>query len=256
MAKPEQVELQPLADRVWAALAPELWDALPRVTYDWQRASQNLEEKLQSLFPPGPISEPLDPVERNLALRKRIALKLASAGVEELYPLFVGIVRGWGRIGGGKKGKDDPLRAWAQELEGFAPETVKRFLDKWGVERVSSWSKILAFADSERYAIYDTRVALTLNIGLRAIGDCRQFHLPVSRSKLVFRASAVLGTVDRPLGYLDYLAFLRAVVSQRAETLLSAETALFAAAPPLAAGLMSEIDSHLNQGCAISCRGS
>lgn len=245
--KRAQTALQQLSDTEWLALAPKLWDVLPQVAYDW-KMSADVEAKLRTLVPCEGLSfVDQGPLERNQALRDRIAPRLASANVSELHQLSDWIVRDWGKI------KQEPSFAWAEALLGFAPATVEQFLSERGVDRISSWSKLLAFADSDRYAIYDTRVAIALNIGLRAIGETRQFHLPDGRNVIVTRAASALGKVKRPLGYLDYLSLLRAMVSERGQTLLSAETTLFAAAPHMAEKLMARMDDYLAEACSMSC---
>ena len=252
--KRAQTTLQQLSDREWQDLGPKLWDVIPKGTYAWT-ISPNVEAKLRALVPSEkPGRADLSPLERNQALRDQLAPRLSSADVPTLYQLSAWIIRDWGGITGRPRGdKPDPLLDWAEELAGFAPATVDRFLTQRGVHRISSWSKLLAFADSERYAIYDTRVAVTLNIALRAIGEQHQFYLPAGRNDIVARAAAALGAVDRPLGYFDYLSLLRALEAERGQTFLSAETTLFAAAPQLAERLMAEMDRHLDEACNLSC---
>lgn len=97
-------------------------------------------------------------MERNRALRDQISPRLAAATACELQKLAAWIVQDWGGI------KQEPPYEWAEALVGFEPATVEQFLIARNVERIAFWSKLLAFADSDRYAIYDTRVAVTLNI--------------------------------------------------------------------------------------------
>jgi hypothetical protein len=254
MRKRAQTAQQQITDTEWRSLAPQLWDIIPHVTYDW-KISSAAEAKLGTLVTyDSSRFAGMSPIERNQALRDLIAPRLASADISDLYLLSAWIIRDWGGITGRPRGdKQDPLLAWAKGLVGFAPATVEGFLVERGLERVSSWSKLLAFADSDRYAIYDTRVAVTLNIALRAVGERRQFHLPTGRNDVVARAAAALGSVKRPLGYLDYLSALRALVSERGQTFLSAETTLFAAAPHLAEKLMAKMDEYLADACSMSC---
>lgn len=247
MAKRRQPALQQLSDEEWRALAPKLWDVLPQIAYDWE-ISTRAEAKLRTLVPCNGVRfADLAPLDRNQALRDQIAPHLASANVSELQKLSIWIIQDWGGI------KHEPDIAWSRALVGFEPETVQQFVMDRGVERIPSWSKLLAFADSDRYAIYDTRVAITLNIALRAIGETRQFHLTDGRNVIVARASAALGKTKRPLGYPDYLSLLRALVSERGQTFLSAETTLFSAAPELAERLMAGMDDYLAVACKMSC---
>jgi len=187
------------------------------------------------------------PLERNLLLRAQIAPRLASADPAALHELSVWIICRWGGI------KHAPPFGWSEALVGFAPEKISQFILDQGKDRIPSWSKVLAFANSDHYAIYDTRVAITLNIALRAIGETRQFFVTDGRNRMVVRAAAALGETKRPMGYLDYLALLRALVSERGQTFLAAETTFFAAAPTLAGRLMVKMDEHLPEACSASC---
>lgn len=247
MAKRTQVGQQQLSDMEWRVLGPRLWDVLPDVTYDWD-ISEDVEKRLRALTrDEASLFANQPPLERNQLLRDRVSPLLASANADELHQLAVWIVCDWGRI------KQKPPTDWSKKLEGFAPATVEQFVTEMKFERLASWSKILAFADSDRYAIYDTRVAVALNIALRAIGESRQFHRTEGQNVIVARAAAALGKAKRPFGYLDYLSLLRALVSERGQTFLSVETTLFAAAPQLAERLMARMDAHLAEACAKSC---
>lgn len=247
MAKRTQVGLQQLSDAEWRVLGPRLWDVLPEVTYDWA-ISADVEAKLRTLVPvEGHLFAGQPPLECNQRLRARISPLLATANVAQLHQLSVWIICHWGGI------KQEPPIAWSEALVGFAPAAVDRFMNELAFDRMPSWSKLLAFANSDRYAIYDTRVAITLNIALRAVGERRQFHKTDGRNVIVARAAAALGKVERPLGYLDYLSLLRALASERGQTFLSAETTLFAAAPQLAERLMARMDAHLADACEKSC---
>lgn len=247
MGKRRQTGRQQLSDAEWRLLGPKLWDVLPQAIYEWNLRPK-VEAKLRALVPcEGIRFGDFSPRERNQVLRAQISPRLVKANASELHQLSGWIIQDWGGI------KQAPAVEWAEALVGFAPATVEQFVMNMGVERMPSWSKVLAFADSDRYAIYDTRVAVTLNIALRAIGEKRQFHPTDGQNVIVARAKAVLGSAERPFGYHDYLALLRALVSERGQTFLSAETTLFAAAPQLAERLMATMEAHLADACAKSC---
>lgn len=247
MGKRRRPVRQQLSDAEWRLLGPKLWDVLPQAIYEW-KLRPKVEAKLRALVPcEGIRFGDLSPPERNQALRAQISPRLAEANAPELHKLSAWIIQDWGGI------KQAPAVAWAEALVGFAPATVEQFISDVGVERMPSWSKVLAFADADRYAIYDTRVAVTLNIALRAIGEKRQFHPTDGQNVIVTRAKAALGEVDQPLGYPDYLALLRALVVERGQTFLSAETTLFAVAPDMARRLMARMDDHLAEACSKAC---
>nr|WP_313391183.1 hypothetical protein [Brevundimonas diminuta] len=97
-------------------------------------------------------------------------------------------------------------------------------------------------------AIYDSRVAVALNIALYRCGETARFFMPASkiyhpkggapRPNAVARARQALGR-EHHLGYRDYLVWAKAVREQLQAgpdpaDLLAIEARLFAAAPAMA----------------------
>lgn len=132
-------------------------------------------------------------------------------------------------------------------------ETIKSFVDALGngelpscMSGVASWSKIAAISDPSRWAIFDARVAFSLN-ALQHIERGRvseAFPLLPSRNTLVRRALVPLRLAnnlrvpmsnDNTARYLRYLQILR--MSKRG--LQRMEMALFSAAERLARDVLS-----------------
>jgi hypothetical protein len=131
-------------------------------------------------------------------------------------------------------------------------EKMMQFANQTGSKRISSWSKIFAYAEPDQHAIYDSRVAVALNIALYRIGEGARFYMPdpkvyrpkngPPRPNAVARARGVLkasGHTDQ-LGYGDYLVWAKAVRDQLSARensrtdLLAIESRLFSAAPQMA----------------------
>lgn len=136
----------------WKVLGPKLWDALPKTTpYDWPGINSNQEKSLRALFPGfESISPDLSALDHNRALRRQIAPVLIAARGADVGPLARWIIVSWGGIQGGSQVEGrDPIPRWAQALAGFTPQAISAFHNQQGVERISSWSKITAFARPE-----------------------------------------------------------------------------------------------------------
>ncbi len=244
--------IQQIDDATWSKLAPRIWDLLPNAAYEWN-VSKEAADKLDALI--GRVSpsqaSPSGALDENLALRKRIVPFLRNGDVGLQANLISWIVRDWGQIkGGSSRSKPDPFVGWARELQSFTPQVIDAFIIEHGVDRIASWSKVLAFADADAYAIYDTRVAVTLNLALTALGEDCRFFRPESQNRRVSQTAAFVGRHPKPLGYLDYLALLRAVGRSHGESLLSAEVQLFSLAPGLADRFVKNIDRHVERACA------
>jgi hypothetical protein len=204
--------------------------------YSW-RLGAAAETTLAKLVAPGDLTRIMG---RNDAFARREALKIA------LRPALTGheahkreeaaawIIREWGGI---RRLGEGTLRCWLDRLGRFQPECISAFIDAEGMLRISSWSKLLAFA-SDDYAIYDARVALACTLALRDNGIRDAFFpIPAGRNRVVAAALARLPTTGRPLSYRDYLTLLRRFVAGRlAPSIAAAEAHIFANAVPMAAG--------------------
>lgn len=133
---------------------------------------------------------------------------------------------------------------WMKELGEFGPEAVEKFIESHNTghpsSRISSWSKLLAFADSKKYAIYDARTSVALNCALQNLGDTRRFYMPDGQNKLIKAAQRCLSSgIRQPrLKYIEYMEILNAVIKhQLSQSILDAEMTIFANSERLASKL-------------------
>lgn len=172
--------------------------------------------------------------QQNIEIRKLLTGALKGNDHELKVRAMNWVVVQWGKI---KKG-DDAYEVWANELKNFDKDSIDRFIEQKNEKRVSSWSKILAFADSENYAIYDSYVALALNTILEKLGRDDRFFMPQSQSKPVnnrfqeMKAHVALqyvGTHPVYMRYFDYMYLLKYFVDAGlVKNVLEAEMCLFA----------------------------
>jgi len=173
------------------------------------------------------------PQQLNRLLREKLAPHLRTRD-QRSKSLARWIIVEWGRIGGGRPAT---IPEWMSDLGNFNDRSVERFVAAKGTYRISSWSKLLAFANHKRHAIYDARTSVALNCALRNLGDRRQFYMPSGRNKAIGLAQRILSAenVNLLLGYTDYIKLLRTIVKCKLSTsILAAEMVLFANAPCMA----------------------
>lgn len=234
---------QIFADSDWRNLAPRVWQNVPKtVPYTWSIDDASLME-LKDIAPDLKLHDGLDDRARVIAIQSHLSEQMCRASAEQLAEISKWIISSWGRIpDNGRR-----LPEWAEKLRGFEPETVDAFINKLGKDRIASWSKILAFARPERYAIYDSRTALTLNFALYCAGEDKRFVPPEGRPGETATASAFVSKGEVVLGYRDYLAFLHAVAgsSEGPITISELEAVLFAAAPVLSKAFVADLTPHV-----------
>jgi hypothetical protein len=190
------------------------------------------------------------PHDLNLALRKIVSPNLRKSDETSLL-LARWIVSNWGGIW---RLKEEHLRRWMEEWNNFQCQSIHAFIAIHGVmpnimdSRISSWSKLLAFSDSENYAIYDSRTAVALNCGLHAVGDNRMFFIPSSQNKTTNEARSILNSKSdnkSRLGYHEYLSLLQGFKKEGlVANILNAEMVLFSNAPNIARKFLRD---RLNQ---------
>lgn len=159
---------------------------------------------------------------------------------EKAAALATWIVKEWGGIKVGFEAIPD----WTAELDNYSDEAVQAFVAKRQNSRVSSWSKILAFADAENHAIYDARTSVALNVVLSNLESRYRFYMPSTQnSDLPATMKIVKKDMDRIWkrrknvyrGYDDYIRLLKAIVAYTdARDILEVEMTLFANGPSLA----------------------
>jgi hypothetical protein len=174
--------------------------------------------------------------EQNKLLRKELSQPLRG-GDERGNQIAVWIVKQWGGI---VRREVQAIRDWIWALEDFGPVAIARLIEAEGTSNISSWSKILSFADTGNHAVYDARTATALNCALEIVGVDFRFAMPSSRNAPMGRAGAQLVANRRTFrayaGYGSYLELLSRVVNAgRAPSLLEAEMTVFANADAIVA---------------------
>ena len=169
--------------RLKDALAIYLKEQRPRIDkeYAWP-LPKNMPVSIE--FPPG------QGFSKNLYLRSVLHAKLAENSPES-DTIQVWYVRDWGGIKGNKK----------ETLSGYLRKSNEELI-LLGKSGVASWSKMLTLRDPSRYAIYDARVAMSLNSIQRIyeVSDARLFPQLVSRNSDIIRAQ----TKIKASGYFKF----------------------------------------------------
>ncbi|MFZ5784735.1 MAG: hypothetical protein ACOY4R_31450 [Pseudomonadota bacterium] len=176
----------------------------------------------------------------NVALRQHLAHRWASADESEKIRLANWIVSDWGGI---RRNSKEKILSYAKLADLDRPSTP--------FEGVSSYSKILAVRDPERFAIFDARVAVSLNAiqllianaGLIETYQLLAFPIPQSRNSQVKRFTAAafpsglarrgFARLSKSAVYGTYLDLLRDVSSLSGKSVLELEMFLFAQAEDL-----------------------
>lgn len=187
---------------------------------------------------------------QNRALRSIVnsALRAEGTSATQAAALFEWIVCDWGGVKAGRAAVGSwagPEFGWHQAYDELR---LVAFIDQMGQRRVSSWSKIFAFAAPDRHAIYDSRVAVALNLALEHLEKPERFFMPAAKVYVdrngMARPNAVARARQRlqgqaHLGYRDYMRMLKAIAAGTAMRgdavdFLTIESKLFAAAPVMA----------------------
>jgi hypothetical protein len=229
--------------KILAAYAPKEADTL-----DW-KLTTNAKNKLKELNISGFLikNDKLEtPVRRQVHLRENIKRYLVSPADQANHSqigLFKWIVRDWGNIKS-DRGNDEKFENWVKALNAFKKREIDNFIRLQGTDGIASWSKIISFANYNYYAIYDARVAASLNIILSYLGiNNYRFYLPPSQNSALAPSLVLLNIeierlnipADSLLTYDDYLTLLKAMPAPAGpQKLLKLEMFLFAIAPELA----------------------
>ncbi len=219
----------------------KLWGRVDLKTRYNFRTGPMAQDRLRAILKlPPDFFEP-HPEQLNKPLREKLEPHLKT-GDQLSKSLARWIIVDWGHI---LEKRSATIREWMTDLGDFNDHNVEKFIAQNDTHRISSrissWSKLLAFADHKRQAIYDARTSVALNCALRSLGDDRQFYMPSGRNGIVKAAQRRLLTeVPRPraVGYREYIELLQSVVEYKSSSsissVLGAEMALFANAPCVA----------------------
>lgn len=225
-------------------VAQSIWTFVDRgEPFPWPRSPRSavtLGQSLSSLLNDQGAVEVFkneDKHKSNIDLRNLVSPYLKGEDRILSENLATWIVANWGGIRRG----NEAIPGWAKSLNRYEKEDTDLFVHRMGAKRVSSWSKMLAFADPANHAIYDARTAVALNCALRSIGAEHRFVMSSSQNRRVSAARRKLlqehGACG--LGYREYIKLLKAMVSQCGlSDILVVEMALFSNAPLLAAELV------------------
>lgn len=177
---------------------------------------------------------------RNAVLHDALSAPLKNYDYDLRLKAMVWIIYDWGHV----RGDSEKHESWPTQFQNYQPEVINSFISSHYRDRIASWSKVLAFADSSNYAIYDARVAMSLNAIFEKLGRSERFYMPVASSKKInkcfqdisrkFQAQATAGN-PKYLGYFDYMSLLNAFVNKvLAPNVLECEMRLFANGPDFA----------------------
>src|ERR1035437_1147140 len=174
--------------------------------------------------------------ERNIALKKHLAQCWATADDEQKYKIAKWVVRDWGGVLGNSEAtiKRHVKLVDAEDVDG-------------PFEGIASYSKIFSIKDPEQYAIYDARVATSLNaIQLIQRKAIFAFPIPPGRNTEIDGSKTKQGFSDiytrrhlRSLGfsvaprretYRIYLELLRQLEAATGRPIVTSEMQLFSRA--------------------------
>jgi hypothetical protein len=166
--------------------------------------------------------------EQNIELKSCLHKLWIGAGPKEREKLASFCVKTWGNINGNAP---KTLRTYAK--------TSPSCLIALGVKGIASWSKVLSMHDPARYAIYDSRVSISLNNLIAAAGSNKNlfFPMPPRRGfttreclyKLINnRRELIINIIPKEMFYEIYLNVLSDVAKRHRSNILEVEMTLFA----------------------------
>jgi hypothetical protein len=172
--------------------------------------------------------------EQNIYLRILLSDPLKAKDQELRLRAMKWVIYDWGHIRG-KRGSEEK---WSKQLGNYEEAVIDKFIRENYKNRIASWSKVLAFADSSKYAIYDAFVVMSLNTILDDTRYEQRFYMPPpSSEKLPKSFSNIKKHVKnlypnkqpKYLGYFEYMNLLNAIVNKKlAKNILEVEMCLFA----------------------------
>lgn len=234
-----------------SSIAAQIYEyvARPKCKFPWPKSQgrhASLVRSLSLILPADEVS-PAFPYsednreQANRSIRSLISPLLKGADRQLAANLAVWIVKDWGGIRAGP----EAVRNWSDQLGDFSACSIESFVREKGRTRISSWSKVLAFASPDSEAIYDSRTAVALNCALAKLGHTSGFYMPLGRNAAivpVYRTFRNLG-FRQVYGYLEYVELLKEMAKHHPDgDVLGVEMSLFAKAPTLALNFRSEID--------------
>jgi hypothetical protein len=208
-------------------------------SFDWGVRS-SAWRSLRTGFPHQKYANDL--AQQNIELKWHLAKHWASAALDEKIRIATWIVSDWGGI---RRNSEMTILGYVNQADAERPATP--------FAGISSYSKILAIKDPDRYAVFDARVAASIN-AIQLLGvsrtrlkpsDLLTFAIPAGRNSTVtdFRnndgslaslARRGFTLVETDSTYATYLRLLSEVKCRVGGlSLLQIEMVLFARAPAL-----------------------
>lgn len=221
--------------------AKRLWDYLrgdAHPSYSWKVGPTGRRKLLEIIPSAKDVLEEIkqeSPDVANIRLRKVLSPYIGNKSLSR-YKIAKWIISDWGGI---RRISEDSIKTIVDNLGDFSDARIDKFCcDNWN-NRISSWSKIVAFFDSDKYAIYDSRTAVALNCGLARFGFKPIFYMPPGRNGDIVPAyqKIIDKFPDARLlnGYSEYMKLLRMFVKvAQLESVTHAEMVLFERAPAIA----------------------
>ena len=184
--------------------------------------------------------------QKNLALKAHVAEQWRGADEPTKRILAKAIIQGWGKL----TNDADTLETYVMLADGDNRRIP--------LDGISSYSKLLAFTRPEQYAIYDSRVAVTLN-ALQLLHPHNVpvfFQYPAGRAKDIVRFSALF-TADmmrsmqwevlpKNTTYAQYMELLHGLAG-KTHTIQHYEMLLFALAPQLTTEILYRMNKIIHQ---------
>ncbi len=206
----------------WTAdQASQIWEHFDVCGEDVWPFHQSARDALVELTPQQ--SEAIgNPNISHKELRQIVSSALANASAGRRQNLHDWIVCKWGGI------RKKPPTTWAERLNDSKCDH-ETLISDLGTRRIASWSKVLAFTFPDRFAIYDSRTATSLNVVLEKLNIDYRFFMPPTRSALTRQTQQRLrpGRTN-PKAYSNYLALLEMIVSTRkCSDIVEAEQTIF-----------------------------
>lgn len=236
-----------------ALIARDIWDFVnrERVSYPWplsSMAAEGLGETLAKITGDSEATKIYEAINQdrncdaranaNRALRDFLKPHFANGCLALRINLARWVVGQWGGIHRGLESVDQ----WVRRLDDFSNEKVCEFVKAEKLKRISSWSKVLAFARPDLCAIYDARTAVILNCALRSCQKRERLYMPRGRNNSIEPMRKFLRAEINhcTLGYWDYMRILLCLRDHAgADNLLDVEMVLFANAPVVARKYLS-----------------
>jgi hypothetical protein len=193
--------------------------ATDRSWYQWKFP----EKKWRELGLSGDL--PKDDFEKTIAMKRVLSKTYSDGDPETKKRLVKFFVQDWGGVRGHHE----------RTIEIYATGTVDDLIAR-KTAGIASWSKALNLRDPDKFPIYDSRVALALNVLAKRGGDLSTFPLVASRNAgrdRAVRAALKASGRNYQAFYERYQALLNEAATELRVSSQVLEMLLFAKGPEL-----------------------